>query len=164
VTANERIENLERTIGRLNGRISMAYAVALLLAFAVVWSSAGPFGEKRVDAQVLGTPKTLEAREFRLVDERGKARAALDVDARFGPTLTFLDPQGKPRLGLFVDKNGPTVLLFHENGKVGAGLNAPGLSLWDDRGNPRGRLAVGKDGARLTFFDEGESVIWKAPG
>jgi hypothetical protein len=167
MTADETIEHLESAARRLNRRVRVTYIFIPLLAFAIVWLSPGLLGSKRADAQLLGTPKVLEAREFRLVDNRGELRAWLALSDKLGPTLCLCNEDGKPRLILGVDKTGPGIRLLSESDHVGTGLavdeGGPELGLLDGRGKVRARLRVDKGGPALLFFDEDEKPIWKAP-
>ena len=113
---------------------------------------------------VLGMSKT--GPSLALYDENGKFRATLNV-TEDGPALGLLDEKGKPRAGLAVTKDGPQLSLFDENSKNRAWLamskNGPGLILLDENDKPRVGLAMLKDGPKLGLSDEKGKLIWSAP-
>jgi hypothetical protein len=70
-------------------------------------------------AQLSNAPTRIEAREFVLVNENGRARAVLGI-AKESPTLSFIDPQSGD-LGLFIGilPDGPVLGVHHRDGSFG---------------------------------------------
>jgi len=63
-----------------------------------------------------------------------------------GAQLAMLDAQGKARLALFANEEGP------------------GLIFYDANSRPRAELAVDKGGARLEFKDENGKTVFSKRG
>jgi hypothetical protein len=88
----------------------------------------------------LNTGKTGAA--LMLMDMNGKLKNVM-LGAAFG--LSLADENGKRRVSLSTDKDGPKLVLEDENGQGRVGLGAP------------------KDGPALLLADEKGKVIWHAP-
>ena len=101
MTTEERLEKLERELGRERRRncrvLASVLVITVLGAAAVVVLMTG--GTPTAFAQARGTVyNVLRARRFVLVDRRGKERAWLKVDVdKGGPALELLDRKGKVR-------------------------------------------------------------------
>jgi len=143
MTTEERLENLERELGRAKKRsrwllVGLALGLGVL---ALVWASAA--SAPRAEAQGAAGGRTIRASEFVLEDEKGKVRAVLGVI------------KDAPGLGRFY---GPVLSLFDENGELCVVLHGtaggPGLRLFDAAGKERATLGVGKDGPALRLNDE----------
>ncbi len=118
-------------------------------------------------ARLSGAPGvSIDAREFRVVDESGAVRGRLAVTPR-GPLLTLFDEAGSLRAELLVSKEGPGLTLSDpEEGTrvwLGATNDAARLALADGQGKQRAFLGVGKSGPRLDFYDGGQRSLWSAP-
>jgi hypothetical protein len=102
-------------------------------------------------------PGPITATELRIVDDAGKPRAGLTV-TEDGPTLVMLDENGKPRAGLSVVKSGPGLSMLDENGKRRATLivneDGPALAMFDENNKVRATLEVDMNGARLQIADK----------
>lgn len=187
MTIEERLESMERELGRQKRRNRWLLGAILLVAgglIAPVFLKTTPL---QAQAQVAGAVKELRANKISLVDETGKPRAALGVFNN-GPYLTLYDENGKPRALMTVFKDGPSLNLVDENGKMRAVLNAlkdgpclglgnengevraalsmfedgPHLALFDENGKTRAGLNVGKDGPHLNLYDENEKIRFMA--
>ena len=178
MSIEERLEDMEREVGRQKRRSRWLLGAILVLAGGLV--AAGVFKTMIIpaQAQTAGTAKFIRARSILVEDENGKLRASLTVDkdgpalrlwnekgeggavlivGKDGPWLTFYDEKS-PRVLLMVDKGGPWLGLFDENGKTRAWLavdkDGPALRLRDENDKLRAWLAVNKDGPWLTLGDE----------
>jgi len=178
MSIEERLEDMEREVGRQKRRSRWLLGAILVLAGGLV--AAGVFKTMIIpaQAQTAGTAKFIRARSILVEDENGKLRASLTVDkdgpalrlwnekgeggavlivGKDGPWLTFYDEKS-PRVLLMVDKGGPWLGLFDENGKTRAWLavdkDGPALRLRDENDKLRAWLAVDKDGPWLTLGDE----------
>jgi hypothetical protein len=125
MTLEERLTRLERMNRRLTLSLVLAGGMVATLVVLAVGGCTGP----------TAPPESITARQFVLVDAKGKRRATL------GTTTD--------RAGLWV---------FDEGGKTRAMLgmfrDGPGLDLVDEGGKTRVGLALTKDGPSLTLFDE----------
>jgi len=166
MTTDERIENLEKGLAsarRLNRWLLAAVGLAL-----GVWILAGTFGPATAGAPggEAAVNEVLRAKRFVLVDDAGKTRALLHVDAP-GPVLDLRDAAGKTRAMLVVGKDGSVLVLANENGKGRALLNVLGdvpiLSLLDENDKLRATLHVNKNGPVLNLYDGAGKTIWQAP-
>jgi hypothetical protein len=87
-----------------------------------------------------------------LSDEAGRARAALGVGG-----LSVFDSAGKPRVGLFVGEEGPTLTLADASGKPRASFgvfdSVTSLTMRDEAGQLRVGLRTDKDGPLLRLED-----------
>jgi hypothetical protein len=108
-----------------------AGAVGGAVSGAIAWAQGGP-------------PKVLRAQRFELVNEKGEARAVLDlskpVRGNVTPGLVLIDRKGKPRAGFTLgDDDIPALVLFDKNGteRLQVMLRADGrpeLNLADAKG------------------------------
>ena len=136
----ERVNRLERQ----NKLIKLAgIVVALVMAFVLL------VGAKEK------VPKEIVAKGFRVVDTKGKTRAALAVTPK-GPALFLSDENEKLRASLTVTQEGPILALYDENGKSRVFLavtqESPGLALYDKKGKMRAELDVLSRGPALRFY------------
>ena len=92
MTTEERLAKVERELGRVKRRSRwLLVALALgLAALALVWALA----------------EEVRAKRFVLVDEEGRERAALEMNAD-RPMLSLCDEKGQPRVALGVTADGP---------------------------------------------------------
>ena len=156
MTIEERLENMERELGRLKRRARWLLGVMLLMVgvFAIGFFETTA---SKLRAQGAGREKEVRANKLTLEDERGEVRASLGIFLD-KPALTLFDKNGEVRAGLGVFKDGPSLDLYDENGKYRAGLsivnNEPGLTLHDENGNARAMLTAHKEALGLTLFDE----------
>jgi len=187
MTTEERLERLERELGRAKRRGSwLLVGLALGLgALALVWASAA--SAPRAEAQGAAGGRTIRASEFILEDERSRVRASLHM-AKDGPALILWDAEGEiramlcvadkpvlnlcdaagePRAMLSVGKDGPSLALHDAAGKLRANLFATAagqsLTLHDAAGKPRAALAVVDDVPMLALLDAAGKPIWSAP-
>ena len=126
----------------------------------------------------------ISARQFSVVDEQGRTRAALSA-GKGGPALTLLDVNGKYRAVLGLGDDGPLLSMIGSHGELGAALFVGMLSLSDTTGAPRIKLFVDKevpamflldangkprfgafsdkDGSGMGLFDANGKKTWSAP-
>ena len=161
MTIEERLENMEREVGRQKRRNRWLLGAILLLAGGLIVPTAF-----RTRAQGAGTAKEVRAEAFIVEDENGKDRAVLSV-TKDGPYLALYDKNGKSRAWLAVDKDIPGLTLYDKNGKSRAELdvlkNGPRLSLFDENGKSCIGLAVIEEGPLLLLDDKnGKSRAWLA--
>ena len=199
MTVEERLKTLEREQGETNaelGRakrrvrrllIAGAFALACFAVLLAVWACM-PEAHAQARARVL---QEVRARNFVLVDEKGKRRAGLGIDkdgvVGLGlydengelrvalclgedPGLTLSDENGQTRAGLGLSEDGPMLILLGRRGKPRASLSVSkrgaaraGLCLTDANDKPRATLGLSEDGPVLGLLDENGNAIWKAP-
>jgi len=101
-----------------------------------------------------------EAREFNVVDENGRVRAAIGLlgEGRLAyPHVSLLDEHGRKRAGIFL-MGYPTLVLFDAEGRGDISLHGgleldprimsgPRLTVSDKDGKERARLSVSADGS-----------------
>jgi hypothetical protein len=84
-----------------------------------------------------GDPGTVRARAIELVDERGRVRAQLNVEADGETVFRLRDAAGEIRV------------------KLGAGKEGSGLLLLDESTEPGIQMLAQKSGTRLTLASQG---------
>lgn len=154
MTIEERLENMERELGRQKRRNRWLLGAILVLLGGLV--AAGVF--KTTRAQGTGTANVIRARNIIVEDKFGKVRGWLGV-LENGPSLMLYDRNEKVCVGLIAsEEHGPFLALFDENGeqRVGLGVHkdGPGLELSDENGHLRAELHVNKDAPSLSIRDE----------
>ena len=166
MTIEERLENMEREVGRQKRRNRWLLGAILVLLGGLV--AAGVFKTMipPVQAQVAGTAKQIRVRSIEIEDEKGALRAALGV-SKDVLGLLLMDENGKVRAVLGVEKDVPVLRLWDEKGAFRAALgvakDGPRLSLYDANSKPRAVLGVEKDGpGLLLMFGPDGKVIWSA--
>jgi hypothetical protein len=167
MTIEERLESMEREVGRIKRRNRWLLGAILLLVGGLV--AAGVFKTMitPVQAQGAGTAKVIRAEAFVVEDENGKDRIMLNV-TKDGPILALFDEKGKVRAGLGVAKTGLWLWLYDEKGaskpRAALGISpfGPGLTLYDENIKPRVALTVDKDGPIMMLLDEKGKIIWSA--
>ena len=176
MTIEERLENMERELGRLKRRNRWLLGAILLVAGGLIAPGVFEITATRARSQEAGTAKEIRASRFVLEDAKGKTLAALALE-EFGPGLALFDENGTPRAGLWADKDGPSLSLFDENGKNRAGLwaskDGPRLALSDENGKnrfmagktktatPDGKIIEYPESSLILFGPDGK-VIWSA--
>ena len=173
-TLAARIERLERQNRRL--RLLLPAAALIPIMILLLGQAAAP-------------PLIVRARLFQLVDREQRTRAILSVTAK-GPSLTFYDTQGRPRLDLqeengtpwikFLDPNGVGQLTISADAKEGGALTIgahrgkpcmlvwgkPGLSVLsatDENGTERIQLGYSDKAPFLTFSDARGRAYFQLP-
>jgi hypothetical protein len=128
------------------------------------------------------------AKEFKLVDAKGKMRAQLFMTEAGQPALILFDEKGKERMNMHIAKNGPRFVCLAPSGdrimgvwgadETGGFVNLlntanqfcfvanasntaafPKLSVMDEKGRDQVRLAVGKQGTEVTCFDQASKIM-----
>ena len=157
MTIEERLENMEREMGRQKRHNRWLLAVILLLVGGLVAAATFKTTVTLAQAQGEGTAAVIRAKAFVVEDESGKTSAGLS-SFQDGPRLSLFDGNAKERVGLSIFKDGPRLELRDENGLMRAGLSVfkdgPGLTLYDEGGKDRVVLSVFKDGLGLRLSDE----------
>ena len=165
MTTEERLENVERELGRQKRRNRWLLGAILLVVGGLVVPVLFGITASRTRAQATGTAREVRARSFVLEDEYGKVRAGMDV-REHGPGLGLFDENGEARVFLGVNGDGPELVLLDKNGKPRAGMSVlkdgPKLTLVDKNGKSRVRMDVLKGDPKLVLFDENGDVIWSA--
>ena len=148
MTVEERLENMERELGRQKRRNRWLLGAILLVAGSLIVAR----------AQVAGTVKHIRARSIYIEDEKGERRAALGVNEEDNPFLSLWNKNGKTRAALGVNEDSSILSLSDEKGNIRASLSGSKddsiLSLWNEKGKIRTVLAVVKDEAGLSLYDE----------
>ena len=165
MTTEERLENMERELGRQKRCNRWLLGAILLVAGGLIIPVLFGITAFRTRAQATGTAREIRARSFVLEDEYGKTRAWLSV-IKDGPGLALYGENGKVRAVLNVIKDGPGLRLLDESGNHRAGMSvlkdSPKLTLVDKNGKSRVRMDVLKGDPKLVLFDENGDVIWSA--
>jgi hypothetical protein len=156
MTIEERLENIERELGRVKRRNHWLLGAILVLLGGLV--AAGVFKTMitPVQAQIAGAVKEIRANKIVLEDENGKIRASLTVEIA-GTRLALNDDKGEPRLVMGLFAGMPILALSDKNGKNRAGLSVvdgPALNLWDENEKIRAALTVEMSGPKLVLNDE----------
>jgi len=94
MSIEERLENMERELGRFKRRNRLLLGGILLAVGGLVVPAVFETIAFRVRAQVPGTAKEIRARSVFIEDENGNRRAGLGVDKN-GPSLSLYDKKGK---------------------------------------------------------------------
>jgi len=161
MTIEERLENMERELGRQKRRNRWLLGAIIVLLGGLVAAGAFKTTVTTAQAQGAGTAKLISANNFFLIDENGRPRAALFV-GKDGPSLSLSDENGKTRVWLRADKDGVGLGLYDENGKNRARLwadkDGPVLALRDENDKNRALLVAGKDGPSLSLGDENGKI------
>ena len=179
----ERLENMDRELGRIKRRNRWLMGAILVLLGELVASGVFKTMMTPAQAQVAGAVKEIRANSFVLEDENGNGRAGLGVD-KDGPALALYDENGKVRVLLSAFKDGPAISLYNENGYERAALSvlksgpsiwlldengkrrvmltaiegSPDLALSDENGKPCAWLDVNKDGPCLSLIDKKDKI------
>jgi hypothetical protein len=96
--------------------------------------------------------EVLRTRQLELVDEAGRPRAVLILDAEGAPTLVLYDQTGTARAELALTADGRACLGFRDgNGVPQAALKitskgTPSLIFYDKEGRPKGTIALDLNG------------------
>jgi hypothetical protein len=134
-----------------------------IIAACLVWLCFGrPYFVAPVDAQTSQPSQvrynTVWAKNFVLVDDKGKARATLGCQVGGSPTLTLDDGKGQDRISLGLAEDGtPSLVLIDGNGQPRVVL---GVAKWDD---PRTGQRVKTAPSSLILSNKDGKIIWKAP-
>jgi len=143
MTIEDRLENVERELGRQKRRNRWLLAAILLLVGGLVADGAFKTTANLARAQGAGTTKEVRAKNFVLEDENGMPRVKLEI---------------------FEDT--PRLALYDKNLKLRADLSTspvgPSLNLYDGHFHSRVWLSVDIDGPTMMLLDENYKVIWRA--
>lgn len=145
-----RVETLERNIRRWR---QACMVVALGVATMVTMGQVGNH--------------TVDTTDLVLRDEGGLVRARLGLQDG-NPGLAFYDKDGRQRVGLFVEAEGPIFTLTSEGDRtrvvVAERNDAAVVVLRDPEGAPRAALTVQEDGSPTIFLlDENMNLIYRIP-
>jgi len=184
VTIEERLDLLEAEAERARAHrrwYLTATALSLLIAVvALMWGMTRTRNSRAIRTQRLiledqwhrqrGTfSANWNSVSLILGDESGMPRAALAVDST-GPALWLWDENGanrRPRIGLAVVRQGPTVILRDAEDRVRASLDVlndrPTLSLTDDNGNTCVCMGAFSSGPAISMWNADSRMIWAAP-
>jgi hypothetical protein len=157
MTIEERLENIERELGRVKRRNRWLLGAILLLVGGLVAAWAFKTTVTTAQAQGAGAVKEVRANSFVLEDENGKGRAIL-FTLQDETDLLLWGGNGKSYARLNVTKDGPKMALYDESGKSCAALNffedEPRLTLGDENGKIRVWLSLVKGCPVLNLYDQ----------
>lgn len=183
MTTEERLERLEKTLGR-SKRFNRWLLVSIGVA-AGFWLSAGCLHSKPAWAQATGPGSDgsglLRGKGLAIEDQNGKIRASLGLLEKDGPAMLRLygengksnvrlcasnddawlclsDESGEPRVTLQVSKYGPSLAMYGKKSGnrcvLNVGARGPQLSLFDMKGVIRAELSAPEEGPGLSLSDE----------
>jgi hypothetical protein len=170
-----RLERLER-----QNRLWKIFGLLVLLSLGGAGLAGAAFPQ--------AVPDTIVAKEFKLVDAKGKIRAQLFMMEAGQPAIAFLDEKGKERMTMHIAKNGPRFVCLAPSGDRSMGVwgadenggfvnlwntanqvcfvaNAsntaafPKLAVMNEKGRDQVRLAVSKEGTEVTCFDPAAKIM-----
>ncbi len=155
-----RLARLEQSLARWRRNAACLAALALGLPL-LAWSNQASAGSSVADE--------LDAKRFRLLDEAGRVRAALEFDAHGEPRFALSDAAGKQRLQLRLRGAEAFVDLLDERGRHRLGLaidtaGLPQVLLLDEEQRPRYQLAMNGKGAPGMMFIADDSTICAGQG
>ena len=168
MTTEERIEQLEKNLARVNRRNRWVLAgAAICLGVGLVGSM---FRPQTLHAKpTAGAPKEVRASRFVLVDDSGNTRATLGLD-KGAPGLRLLDGKGKALAWLAIaamKSRGSRLGLADENGKTRFTLSVNKdmtlLAMRGKNGKSRAMLIATKNGPEMSLRDENGKTVWNAP-
>ena len=161
MTIEERLENLEKELGRVK-----RYNRWMLGAILVLLAGLGSGGVFKttitpVRAQGAGVVKEIRANRIVLENEKDEIRADLKV-INDEPTLALYDRKGIIRAVIHVFQHVPGLALFDEKGNGRMVLNTlqgnPSLLLIDEKGNGRVALNIVQGIPGLTLLNDNEMI------
>lgn len=161
MTIEDRMENMERELGRVKRRNHWLLGAVLLLVGVLV--AAGVFKTTVIPAQAqeTRTSQELRTRNLFIEDERGRVRMGLTT-AEAGSGLVLFSEDGKLQAMLAATKDGPALQLYDLESKVrtelAMGNKGPILSLWDENGKHRVELGLAEEGPALLLSDENNVI------
>jgi len=166
MTIEDRLENMERELGRVKRHNRWLLGTILLVAGGLIAPGMFETTAIRAQSQKPGTAKEIRANNFIIEDEKGELRAALGM-SKDGPCLIMSDENRKMRALLSVSQNGTGLVLLDGNGKTRVGLGVPKesgpcLELNDENGKNRAVVGVSKTGSDLVIFGPDGKIIWRA--
>jgi hypothetical protein len=158
MTIEERLENVERELGRAKRRSRLLLGAILVLAGGLIVLAA----VKTIVPQ--RAVKELRANRIALEDENGIVRVSLMGDTEMSG-LWLLNDKGEPRASLSADKYGPRLSLTAgknmPSALLGANDSTSGLSLWDEKEETLVSLSVNKNGPGLGLtYKSGKAGVW----
>jgi len=158
MTIEERLDNMERELGRVKRRNRWLLGAILVLAGGLIVLAA----IKTIVPQ--GTFKELRAKRIALEDENGIVRVSLIGDREMSG-LWLLNDKGESRASLSVDKYGPRLSLTAGKNMPSALLSAndstSGLNLWDEKEETLVSMSVNKNGPGLNLtYKSGKAGVW----
>jgi hypothetical protein len=158
MTIEERLDNMERELGRVKRRNRLLLGAILVLAGGLIVLAS----VKTTIPQ--GTVKELRAKRIALEDENGMVRVSLTGDQDM-PGMWLLDDKGESRASLSVDKYGPRLSLTAgknmPSALLGANDSTSGLSLWDEKEETLVSMSVNKNGPGLSLtYKSGQAGVW----
>jgi hypothetical protein len=164
MTIEDRLENMERELGRVKRHNRGLLGAILLLAGGLIVPGLFETTAIRAQSQKPGTVKEIRANNFIIEDEKGEVRATLGM-TNDNPCLIISDQNRKMRVLLSLGQNGPGLVLLDGNGKSRVALIAPikeigpFLQLNDENGKIRAELELDKSGrGGLRLYDENREI------
>lgn len=136
------------------------------------WEYVGALGILSVSGFIGGAviswlcPAGKAARQFRLVDEEGRARLIFRGETDM-PAMVLSDTAGRPRVMLNLSETGAGLGFLDTSGNLKLDLSVvngnPAVSLYDATEQLRGSLRLISEGEpNLGFLDAAGHLIWKA--
>jgi hypothetical protein len=158
MTIEERMDNMERELGRVRRRNRWLLAAILVLTGGLIVLAA----VKTIVPE--GTVKELRAKRITLEDEDGTVRVSLMGDREMSG-LWLLNDKAEPRASLSSDQYGPRLSLTAGKNMPSALLSAndstSGLNLWDEKEETLVSLSVNKNGPGLNLtYKSGKPGVW----
>jgi len=151
----------------------MRWAVCLVLT-AILSAAVAVALAQAVAGPTPGSARVIEAQEFHVRDAAGNVRARLGLTPD-GPILTLWNADGRPQVMMYVNEDGPRLVLSSVRTDPNApaweryssaeaslhiGDDGPVLTLSDSVGKPRARLSVVKNSPSLELLDKwGKALV-----
>lgn len=108
--------------------------------------------------------KIIRANAISILDDQGRSRIALGVDSD-GPLVALYGENEKTIASLAVTRGGPALSIFNSEGKlcVGLGVNKDKnmMILFGEKSEP-GVVLEGSDKPSMAMFDENGKSLWTA--
>jgi hypothetical protein len=171
MTIEGRMEALEKELARARSRNRWSLTGAILViagGIVLCGKAAGPRSNKAQSQTAAGAVKEVQARQFTVVDQNGRARAQLSA-GDYNVALVFLDTVGKPHAAIILGDDGlPQIGLSDKTGTMRAILgveqDGPALHFYDRENNGRAVMKYNDNhGSEILLADEEGKIFWFEP-
>ncbi|MDO9541008.1 MAG: hypothetical protein Q7J98_01625 [Kiritimatiellia bacterium] len=113
-----------------------------------------------------GDNRIIRANQFFLEDANGKPRVMMSVEED-GPRLSMMGANGKTRASMYLLDDEPWLAMYDANGRTRAIMSVtedgPGLDMFGATRKTRASMWVNKEVGPGMIMDKNGKPIWKAP-